>query len=115
MSFNIVRRDITKLDVDAVVNAANTELQMGGGVCGAIFKEAGAVQLQAACDKLAPIKTGEAVITPGYGLPAKFIIRTAGPIYNRCSKEESELNLRAAYTNVLKRAVVRNYQTIEFR
>ena len=60
-----------KMNVDAIVNAANTQLQMGGGVCGAIFKAAGAVKLQAACDKLAPIKTGEAVITPGLALPAK--------------------------------------------
>ena len=65
MPFTIVRQDITKMKVDAIVNAATTDLQMGGGVCGAIFKAAGATQLQAACDKLAPIKTGEAVITPG--------------------------------------------------
>lgn len=72
MPFTIVRQDITKMQVDAIVNAANTDLQMGGGVCGAIFKAAGgAAQLQAACDKLAPIKTGEAVITPGFNLPAK--------------------------------------------
>ena len=71
MPFTIVRQDITKMKVDAIVNAANTDLQMGGGVCGAIFKAAGAAQLQADCDKLAPIKTGEAVITPGFNLPAK--------------------------------------------
>ena len=65
MSFTIVQQDITKINVDAIINAANTSLKMGGGVCGAIFKAAGAAQLQAACDKLAPIKTGEAVITPG--------------------------------------------------
>jgi O-acetyl-ADP-ribose deacetylase (regulator of RNase III) len=55
MPFTIVRQDITKMKVDAIVNAANTNLQMGGGVCGAIFKVAGAHELQAACDKLAPI------------------------------------------------------------
>jgi len=71
MPFTIVRQDITKMQVDAIVNAGNTDLQMGGGVCGAIFKAAGAAQLQADCDKLAPIKTGEAVITPGFNLPAK--------------------------------------------
>jgi O-acetyl-ADP-ribose deacetylase (regulator of RNase III) len=81
MPFTIVRQDITKMKVDAIVNAANTDLQMGGGVCGAIFKAAGAAQLQAACDKLAPIKTGEAVITPGFNLPAKFVIHAAGPVY----------------------------------
>lgn len=82
MPFFIVREDITKMEVDAIVNAANTGLQMGGGVCGAIFKAAGARELQAACDRLAPIKTGEAVITPGFALPAKYVIHTAGPIYN---------------------------------
>src|SRR5574344_859568 len=81
MPFTIVRQDITKMKVDAIVNAANTNLQMGGGVCGAIFKAAGAAQLQAACDKLAPINTGEAVITPGFDIPAKFIIHAAGPVY----------------------------------
>ena len=81
MPFTIVRQDITKMKVDAIVNAANTALQMGGGVCGAIFKAAGAMELQAACDKLAPIQTGDAVITPGFRLSAKFIIHTAGPVY----------------------------------
>lgn len=64
MPYTIVRQDITKMKVDAIVNAANTDLKMGGGVCGAIFRAAGEDELQAACDKLAPIKTGEATITP---------------------------------------------------
>ncbi|MDD2234930.1 MAG: macro domain-containing protein [Desulfitobacteriaceae bacterium] len=114
MPFTIVRQDITKLKVDAIVNAANTDLQMGGGVCGAIFKAAGAPELQAACDKLAPIKTGEAVITPGFGLPAKFIIHAAGPVYRQWNKEQNEQHLRAAYTNSLKRAVENNCETIAF-
>jgi O-acetyl-ADP-ribose deacetylase (regulator of RNase III) len=104
-AFTIVRQDITKMQVDAIVNAANADLQMGGGACGAIFKAAGATQLQAACDKIAPIKTGEAVITPGFGLPAKFIIHAAGPVYRQWNKEQNEQHLRAAYTNSLKRAV----------
>ncbi|MDR3331318.1 MAG: macro domain-containing protein, partial [Synergistaceae bacterium] len=74
MPFTIVRNDITKMKVDAIVNAANTELQMGGGVCGSIFKAAGVSQLQAACKKLSPIKTGEAAVTPGFALPAKFVV-----------------------------------------
>jgi O-acetyl-ADP-ribose deacetylase (regulator of RNase III) len=74
MPFTIVRQDITKLKVDAIVNAANTDLAMGGGVCGAIFTAAGADKLQESCNKLAPIKTGEAVITQGFDLPAKYDI-----------------------------------------
>lgn len=87
---------------------------MGGGVCGAIFKAAGALELQAACDKLAPIKTGEAVITPGFGLRAKFIIHASGPVYSQRNKEQNEQLLRAAYTNSLKRAVENNCISIAF-
>ncbi|MBT9171839.1 MAG: O-acetyl-ADP-ribose deacetylase [Syntrophomonadaceae bacterium] len=114
MPFTIVRQDITKMKVDAIVNAANTNLQMGGGVCGAIFIAAGAHELQAACDKLAPIKTGEAVITPGFSLSAKFVIHAAGPVYRHWSKEQSEQHLRAAYTNSLKRAVENKCESIAF-
>jgi O-acetyl-ADP-ribose deacetylase (regulator of RNase III) len=81
MPLKIVRNDITKMRADAIVNAANTALRMGGGVCGAIFKAAGARELQDACDKLAPIETGGAAITDGFDLPAKFIIHTVGPVY----------------------------------
>lgn len=59
MPFTIVRQDVTKMKVDAIVNAANTDLAMGGGVCGAIFKAAGVSDMQNACAKLAPIQTGE--------------------------------------------------------
>jgi O-acetyl-ADP-ribose deacetylase (regulator of RNase III) len=114
MPFTIIRNDITKLHVDAIVNAANTDLAMGGGVCGAIFKAAGAAQLQAACDKLAPIKTGEAVITPGFGLSAKFVIHAAGPVYRHWNAEQNEELLRAAYTNSLKRAVESKCESIAF-
>lgn len=114
MPFTIIRNDITQMRVDAIVNAANTNLQMGGGVCGAIFKAAGARELQAACDKLAPIKTGEAVITPGFRLPAKYVIHAAGPVFRHENAEQSEQYLRAAYTNSLKRAVENNCQSIAF-
>jgi O-acetyl-ADP-ribose deacetylase (regulator of RNase III) len=113
MPFTIVQQDITKLKVDAIVNAANTALQMGGGVCGAIFKAAGARKLQAACDRLAPIQTGEAVITPGFSLPAKHVIHAAGPVYHGGKHGEKEL-LRAAYTNSLKRAVENKCESIAF-
>ena len=114
MPLNIVRQDITKMKVDAIVNAANTDLKMGGGVCGAIFKAAGAVQLQDACDKLAPIKTGEAVITPGFGLPSKFVIHAAGPVYKNWNKEQNEQHLRAAYNNSLRIAVENKCKSIAF-
>ena len=114
MPFIIIRQDITKMKVDAIVNAANTELKMGGGVCGAIFRAAGAAKLQAACDKLAPIKTGEAVITPGFDLPAKFVIHTAGPVYNKRNPEESEKLLRSAYTTSLRVAIENECESIAF-
>jgi O-acetyl-ADP-ribose deacetylase (regulator of RNase III) len=113
MPFTIVRQDITKMKVDAIVNAANTMLKMGGGVCGAIFSAAGEYNLQAACDKLAPIKTGEAVITPGFLLPAKYIIHTAGPIY-RDGKSGEEEQLRSCYRNSLKRALENKCESIAF-
>lgn len=114
MPFTIIRQDITKMKVDAIVNAANASLQMGGGVCGAIFNAAGAERLQTACNKLAPIQPGEAVITPGYGLPAKFVIHAVGPVYRQEDKEESRRLLYAAYTNALKRAVENQYNSIAF-
>ena len=114
MPFSIIRHDITKMKVDAIVNAANTALKMGGGVCGAIFKAAGAEKRQAACEKLAPIKTGEAVITPGFGLPAKFVIHAAGPVYQDWNKEQNERLLYSAYTNSLKRAIENKCESIAF-
>lgn len=113
MPFSIIRQDITKMKVDAIVNAANTDLAMGGGVCGAIFKEAGASSLQAACEKLAPIHTGDAVITPGFRLLTKFIIHTAGPVYRGGDSGEEE-QLRSCYLNSLKRAVENKCESIAF-
>lgn len=113
MPFTIIRQDITKLKVDAIVNAANTKLQMGGGVCGAIFSAAGAGRLQTACDHLSPIKTGEAVITKGFSLPAKYIIHTAGPVY-RDGKQGEEALLRDCYINSLELAVKHKCESIAF-
>ena len=114
MPFTIVRQDITKMKVDAIVNAANTQLQGGGGACGAIFAAAGAQELQAACDGLAPIKMGEAVITPGFRLPAKFVIHAAGPVYRADDEERSEELLRACYVNSLDIAVANGCVSIAF-
>ena len=113
MALKILSADITRLEVDAIVNAANTNLLAGGGVCGAIFRAAGRRELQAACDKLAPIKTGEAVITPGFNLPAKFIIHTAGVIWRGGQHGEENL-LRSCYINSLTLAAEHNLQSIAF-
>ena len=113
MALKILSADITRLEVDAIVNAANTQLAAGGGVCGAIFRAAGYSQLQAACDKLSPIQTGEAVITSGFNLPAKFIIHTAGPIWRGGNFGEENL-LRNCYTNSLKLAAENNLQSVAF-
>lgn len=114
MPFSIVCQDITTMQVDAIVNAANTALRMGGGVCGAIFRAAGAKQLQAACDRLAPIRTGEAVLTPGFALPAKYVIHAAGPIYREEERELCGRQLRAAYNNALRLAVEHGCGSIAF-
>lgn len=114
MSFIIVRQDITKMKVDAIVNAANPQLLMGGGVCGAIFRAAGPQQMQAACTPLAPIKTGEAVITPGFALPAKYVVHTAGPVYSPKRGGENARLLASSYTQSLQRALESGCESIAF-
>ena len=101
------------MSVDAIVNAANKNLQMGGGVCGAIFNAAGAERLQTACDNLAPIETGGAVITQGFSLPAKYIIHTVGPVY-KDGKHNEETLLRACYINSLDIAKKQGCASIAF-
>ena len=113
MPLSVIRNDITKMYVDAIVNAANTGLIMGGGVCGAIFTAAGIDKLQKACDKLAPVKTGQAVITKGYALPAKYIIHTAGPVYEGGTQNEESL-LRSCYKNALDIARDNGCKSIAF-
>jgi O-acetyl-ADP-ribose deacetylase (regulator of RNase III) len=113
MPLTVIRADITKLQADAIVNAANTSLRQGGGVCGAIFTAAGARELQAACDRLAPIQTGEAVVTPGFSLPARYVVHAAGPLWQGGRKGEEEL-LHAAYTNALRRAVETGCKSVAF-
>ena len=113
MPLNILRNDITKMDVDVIVNAANCDLKAGGGVCGAIFAAAGADKLQTACDKLAPIKTSDAVITKGYSLPAKYVIHTAGPVY-KDGKHDEEVLLRSCYIKSLDLAKKHNCESIAF-
>ena len=114
MPFYIIRKDITLMEVDAIVNAANRDLQMGGGVCGSIFKKAGAQKLQETCDKLAPIETGEAVITPGFDLPAKHIIHAAGPIYDPKDPQTSAQLLSSTYLSAMKLAIEQGLESIAF-
>ncbi len=113
MPFTIVRNDITKMPVDAIVNAANTSLQMGGGVCGAIFKAAGAEKLQAECDAFGGCETGQAVITGGHNLPAKYIIHTPGPVWKGGGHGE-EMLLRGCYINSLELAEQHGCDSVAF-
>lgn len=113
MPFEIIRNDITKMSVDVIVNAANTTLKMGGGVSGAIFASAGENALQAQCDAIDACKVGEAVITGGYKLAAKYIIHTVGPIWqggNHCETEK----LKNCYTNSLILAQKTGCKSIAF-
>lgn len=109
---SVIQGDITTMKVDAIVNAANTGLVGGGGVDGAIHRAAGP-ELDIACRKLGGCPTGEAKVTPGFRLPARFVIHTPGPIWRDGSFEEPKL-LRACYVNSLKRAVENECRTVAF-
>jgi len=113
MPFELIRADLTLLDVDAVVNAANSRLQAGGGVCGAIFAKADSARLQAACSKLAPCPTGCAVITPSFGLKAPYVIHAVGPVWQDGSHGEANL-LRSAYMNSLDTAQTYSLHSVAF-
>lgn len=110
---SLILDDITLVEVDAIVNAANSSLLGGGGVDGAIHKAAGP-ELLKACKKLKYCATGEAKITKGYRLPCHYVIHTVGPIYrNYPAKEANEL-LESAYTNSLSLSLKHKIKSMAF-
>jgi O-acetyl-ADP-ribose deacetylase (regulator of RNase III) len=109
----VVEGDITRLDVDAIVNAANSSLLGGGGVDGAIHRAAGP-GLLAECRGLGGCATGEARITRGYDLPARHVIHAVGPVYRQHDPAEAERLLRSCYTESLRPAGEAGLETIAF-
>ena len=113
MPLKIIRNDITKMNTDAIANAANNSLKKVVGICGSIFDAAGKSKLKKACKKIGYCKTGQAVITEGYKLPAKYIIHTVGPVWHG-GKNDEEVLLYDCYINSLKLAFANKCESIAF-
>ena len=112
IEIEVIQGDITKLTVDAIVNAANCSLLGGGGVDGAIHRAAGP-ELLRSCIPLRGCETGKAKITPGFKLPAKFVIHTPGPVYRDGKHGEPEL-LESCYKSCLALAEENDCETVAF-
>lgn len=113
MELAVWQGDITTLDVDAVVNAANSGLRAGGGVCGAIFAAAGRDRLQRACDQVGGCATGDACLTPGFDLPARWVVHAVGPVWSGGTAGEDEA-LASAYRRSLEVAAEAGARTVAF-
>lgn len=112
MELTAVVADITTLDTDAIVNAANESLAPGGGVCGAIHRAAGP-ELARACAAIGHCPTGEARITPGFRLPAGFVIHAVGPVWHGGHEGEADL-LASAYRSAMQLAAENGVRSIAF-
>ncbi|MCI7441531.1 MAG: macro domain-containing protein, partial [Clostridium sp.] len=113
MSFEIINKNIAEVQVEAVVNSANSKLLMSEGVCGSIFSLAGEKELQEECNKIGFCDTGDAVITKGYNLEAKYIIHAVGPVWNEGKDNEAEY-LKKAYESSLKLVKDYNIKSVAF-
>ena len=113
MAFHMIMGDITEMETDAVVNAANSGLRPGGGVCGAIFAAAGYDELERACAALGHCETGQAVLTEGFGLKAKYVIHAVGPVWQGGGHGEEAL-LRQCYRNALALAAEHHCISVAF-
>jgi O-acetyl-ADP-ribose deacetylase (regulator of RNase III) len=107
-----IQGDITRERVDAIVNAANGELRRGGGVCGAIFAAAGP-ELDAACAAIGQCDTGDAVVTPGFDLPARWIVHTVGPVWHGGGQDEPAL-LASCYRRSIEVAAAAGARSLAF-
>ena len=113
MAFHMIMGDITEMETDAVVNAANSGLRPGGGVCGAIFAAAGYDELARACAALGHCETGQAVLTEGFGLKAKYVIHAVGPVWQGGGNGEEAL-LRQCYRSALALAAEHHCGSVAF-
>lgn len=112
-SIKIQKISITELTTDAIVNAANPQLAYGGGVCGVIFRDAGVSEMSEACKEIGGCRTGNAAITPGFNLPARYVIHAVGPVWHGGENNEPKL-LYSAYKNSLELAKEHGCHSIGF-